>query len=147
MKAARRRRLLQVLGLALLGGLFVALVVSALVDDTGAYLSPSQLAEQPRPAGARLSVGGWVRKGSWQQSQLDHSFTLIDAGAELQVQYRGILPDLFAEGEAAVASGRLLAGGVLAADEVLARHDENYRPPGVEPPPASERATSGSAPY
>ena len=140
----RKRRLLQALGLTVVGSLFALLVIFALIQDTGAFVSPSDLTESPRTPGTRLSVGGWVVAGSWQREQLQHRFTLADADAQVQVLYRGLVPDLFTEGEAAMATGRWQSDGTLLADTVLARHDENYRPPGVDPlPPGRAGEYSG----
>lgn len=134
MNAVRRRRLLQTLIFIGIGAAFAALVISSLTGDTGAYLSPSQLTQRPRPAGAALTLGGWVKRGSLNADGLQYRFVLADSSAEAVVHYEGILPDLFAEGEAAIAEGRLAEDGSVRASRILARHDENYRPPGVEPP-------------
>ncbi|MGI9345044.1 MAG: cytochrome c maturation protein CcmE [Gammaproteobacteria bacterium] len=128
----RKKRWLQVAAMLVVGVLLVTLIIGSLIEDTGAYLVPSQIdASRERWVGSRVVVGGWVQAGSWSRKGLEHQFFLVDDDASLLVKYTGIVPDLFAESEVAVATGRFVAEGYLAADQVLARHDENYRPPGL----------------
>lgn len=93
--------------------------------------TPSQIARGEAPIGKRIRVGGMVEKGSLerQPGQLDLCFVIRDLQKPLKVCYQGILPDLFREGQGVVANGYLDENGSFRAQEVLAKHDENYMPP------------------
>ncbi len=97
------------------------------------FFSPSQVLSGAAPAGQNFRVGGLVVEGSVAREPdgLTVGFTLTDSVATVPVRYKGILPDLFREGQGIVALGRLDPGGVFVAEEVLAKHDENYMPPEV----------------
>jgi cytochrome c-type biogenesis protein CcmE len=119
---------------ALIGvGVAVLLALRAFQDNLMWFYSPSQVARGEAPADKRFRVGGLVVVGSVtrEPGTLTVRFRLTDTLHELPVTYTGILPDLFREGQGIVTHGKLEVGGVFAADEVLAKHDENYMPPDV----------------
>ena len=108
------------------------LVIAAMGENMLYFYSPSQIRAGEAPSGPGIRVGGMVVEGSVERGQgLEVSFSLTDGAATVDVRYAGILPDLFREGQGIVASGVLEAGLGLRADEVLAKHDENYMPPEV----------------
>ena len=108
------------------------LVIAAMGENMLYFYSPSQIRAGEAPSGPSIRVGGMVVEGSVERGQgLEVSFSLTDGAATVDVRYAGILPDLFREGQGIVASGVLEAGLGLRADEVLAKHDENYMPPEV----------------
>ena len=128
----KRRRLW--LLLASVGTLAVAaaLVLTSLSDNLVFFYSPAQIAEKHPPPGRRLRIGGLVEQGSvTRPEKLVTDFVVTDLKATLKVTYRGVLPDLFREGQGVVAEGVLRRDGVFEAREVLARHDETYMPPEV----------------
>ena len=133
MHPQRRRRLLWIVLLLLGLGAVVALSSYALRENINLFFTPSQLAAQEAPEGRRIQVGGLVVQGSVQRSpnSLAVRFLLSDLKATVPVRFTGILPDLFREGQGIVANGEWRAGEVIA-DEVLAKHDENYMPPRVK---------------
>ena len=109
-----------------------ALAVRGLGENMLFFFSPSQFAAGEVPAGQNVRVGGLVVQGSVVRGTgLDVRFALSDGAEDIVVHYEGILPDLFREGQGIVARGRLIENGGFAADEVLAKHDENYMPPEV----------------
>ena len=108
------------------------LVIAAMGENMLYFYSPSQIRAGEAPSGPSIRVGGLVVDGSVQRGQgLEVSFSLTDGAATVDVSYAGILPDLFREGQGIVASGVLESGRRLRAEEVLAKHDENYMPPEV----------------
>jgi cytochrome c-type biogenesis protein CcmE len=111
----------------------VGLVAYALRGNINLFYPPVEVAAGEAPMDTAIRVGGMVVDGSVQRASdsLEVRFSVTDYQATVDIVYEGILPDLFAEGEGVVASGRLSADGVLRADEVLAKHDENYMPPEV----------------
>ena len=133
MHPARKQRLYLVLFIALFSSIAVGLVVYALRGNINLFYPPADVAAGLAPAGQPIRVGGMVREGSIQRAEdsLAIRFQLTDYEANVDVVYVGILPDLFAEGQGAVASGVLSDDGVLEASEILAKHDENYMPPEV----------------
>lgn len=133
MHPIRRQRLLLVLFIVLFSSAAVGLVTYALRGNINLFFPPAQVAEGKAPVGKPIRVGGMVVEGSVQRSSdsLEIAFQLTDYKAQVDVVFEGILPDLFGEGQGAVASGLLGADGVLRASEVLAKHDENYMPPEV----------------
>jgi cytochrome c-type biogenesis protein CcmE len=132
MKPRHKRLILIVGGVAVLtiAGLFV---LNAFRSNLVFFLSPSEVLAGKAPANSTFRVGGLVEKGSVvkQPDSLRVAFTVTDLSQKLRVEYEGILPDLFREGQGVIAQGRLTAPGVFRADEVLAKHDENYMPPEV----------------
>ena len=105
------------------------LVLNALRDSIVFFSTPQMVAEKQMPVGKRFRLGGMVEQGSLVRGDnLAVSFKVSDGGATLPVNYKGILPDLFREGQGVVAEGAMDASGVFKADTVLAKHDENYMP-------------------
>jgi cytochrome c-type biogenesis protein CcmE len=145
----RRKRLFVVL--AILGGVAasVALAVMASRENIMFYYDPSQVVAGKAPAAKRFRIGGMVVKGSVARKpgDLQVRFVLTDFAHEVPVEYTGVLPDLFREGQGIIAHGTMNANGAFVADEVLAKHDEKYMPPEVAASlkKKTERRT-GSAP-
>lgn len=112
----------------------VALVSYALRQNISLYYTPSQIQQHAAPYQRDIRVGGMVVKGSIYhlQQRLGVRFQISDFHQVVQVYYRGILPDLFREGQGIVVKGQIQANGVLKATEVLAKHDENYMPAEVK---------------
>ena len=132
MKPRHRRLALVVAGMGLLTAA-VVLVLLALEDSVVFFYSPSDLAEREMPPDGRFRLGGLVEADSVVRAAdgLTTTFRVTDLGRTVAVSYRGLLPDLFREGQGVVAEGRLDPDGVFVASEVLAKHDENYMPPEV----------------
>ena len=107
------------------------LVLNAFQSNLVFFFSPSQIAAGEAPKDRAFRVGGMVQAGSLkrQGDGLTVEFIVTDTAKSVPVTYKGILPDLFREGKGVVAQGRLGTDGVFRADEVLAKHDENYMPP------------------
>jgi cytochrome c-type biogenesis protein CcmE len=128
----RKRRRLYFVGLGLLG-LFTAtaLMLTAMEDNIVFFFSPSEMKERQVAPEQRLRVGGLVEDGSVTKSGETITFTVTDTVEKLKIQYTGILPDLFREGQGIVAEGKMGRDGVFMASDVLAKHDENYMPPEV----------------
>ena len=133
MHPVRRQRLIAVIFIVVAASIAVALVTYALRQNINLFYAPSQVSAGEAPENTRIRIGGMVVEDSLERSasSLEASFLITDGPAQVRVTYSGILPDLFAEGEAAVATGELLPDGTFAASEVLAKHDENYVPPEV----------------
>ena len=125
----RRRRLGIVAGIVAAVGVAVALVLNAFNSNLVFFYTPSQVAAQQAPAGRAFRLGGLVQAGSVRREGTQVRFIVTDMARAIPVRYDGILPDLFKEGKGVVAQGRMMAGGVFVAREVLAKHDENYMPP------------------
>jgi cytochrome c-type biogenesis protein CcmE len=138
----RRRRLLLAVTALLLAGIALTLVLRAFSDNIVLYLMPSDVAAGKAQGKDHLRIGGMVEAGSVRRGngpELEVRFVLTDGAHSVPVLFRGkVLPDLFAEGKGAIAQGRLDAQGQLVASEVLAKHDENYTPPGMPHPAASQ---------
>ncbi|MGH6895275.1 MAG: cytochrome c maturation protein CcmE [Geminicoccaceae bacterium] len=126
----RQRLILVIVALVLLGGAG-GLVLFALSDSIAFFVTPSDIASGKVDADKRFRLGGVVVAGSVERNDGTIQFQLTDRVNEVPVRYRGILPDLFREGQGIVAQGVLGEDGVFAASEVLAKHDENYMPPEV----------------
>ena len=127
----KRRRLWLLIGSLGTLGVAAALVLSALNDNLVFFYSPTQVAEKSLGPDRRFRLGGLVEAGSVQKDGQVVRFTVTDTNKTIAVVYRGILPDLFREGQGVIAEGALGSDGVFAAREVLAKHDENYMPPEV----------------
>src|SRR5207237_7588465 len=95
------------------------------------FYSPTQVAEKKPGPERRFRLGGLVEQGSLKKDGLEVRFTVTDLAARTPVVYRGLLPDLFREGQGVIAEGTLGDDGLFTAREVLAKHDENYMPPEV----------------
>ncbi|MGF1474782.1 MAG: cytochrome c maturation protein CcmE [Geminicoccaceae bacterium] len=129
MTSRKRQRLYLVLGALLLLGTATSLVLNALGDNVSFFVSPADLAEKSADENQQFRLGGLVVDGSVKRGEdAEVSFRLTDSEAEVQVVYTGLLPDLFREGQGIIAQGRLLPDGSFRAEEVLAKHDENYMP-------------------
>jgi cytochrome c-type biogenesis protein CcmE len=129
----RKKRLYIVLAIIAGVGIAVALALSALQQNINLFYTPTQIANGEAPQDTRIRAGGLVEEGSVKRSSdsLETDFVVTDGAKSVTIRFSGILPDLFREGQGIVAMGKLDASGVLIADEVLAKHDENYMPPEV----------------
>jgi len=134
MNRQRRNRLILTGGIVALVAVAVGLMLVALQENINLFYSPTQVAQGEAPDNHTFRVGGLVKEGSVQRDtqSLQVRFDLTDGNHQVTVSYTGILPDLFREGQGIVAQGRLGTDGVFQADQVLAKHDENYMPPEVE---------------
>ncbi len=132
MKRKHKRLSFVVVGMALLTAA-VILILFALNDSVVFFYSPSDLAEQDVPPDRRFRLGGLVEENSVVRADdgVTTTFRVTDLSRTVAVSFRGLLPDLFREGQGVVAEGQLDAKGVFVASEVLAKHDENYMPPEV----------------
>ncbi len=129
---ARQKRMLFVAMLVAGVGVFIGLIMMALNENINHFYSPSEIREGKAPAERSFRIGGLVVTGSVKRhtDSLKIEFDLTDGAKNFPVIYVGILPDLFREGQGIVATGSL-KNNVFVADEVLAKHDENYMPPEV----------------
>lgn len=135
MKPHRRNRLLLVVFLVLTSGGAVGLALRALNQNINLFYSPQQIVDGEAPVGRMIRAGGMVLNGSVKHAAhgLTVSFVISDLkNADVPVEYTGILPDLFREGQGVVARGMLNKKGVFVAQQVLAKHDEKYMPPEVK---------------
>ncbi|MEK7843761.1 MAG: cytochrome c maturation protein CcmE [Pseudomonadota bacterium] len=130
MKPRHRKLAIIVSGVSALG-IAAALVLNAFESNMVFFFSPSQVAANEAPVGKSFRIGGLVEEGSIkrQSDGVTVNFVVTDTAKVIPVVYTGILPDLFKEGKGVVAQGKLSTDGVFRADEVLAKHDENYMPP------------------
>jgi len=132
-KPARRKRLFFII--FLITGITVAagFAMYAFNQNLMFYFSPSDVKQGKAPVDKLFRMGGMVVEGSFKKEEksLKVYFDLTDYGKTVSVEYEGILPDLFAEGQGIISRGRLNEQGIFIAEEVLAKHDENYMPPEV----------------
>jgi cytochrome c-type biogenesis protein CcmE len=128
MKRRHKRIAFIVAGVAGLG-VAAYLVASAFRNNLVFFFSPTQVAAREAPVGRTFRIGGLVQEGTLKRDGLKAEFIVTDTAASVPVVYNGILPDLFKEGRGCVAQGKISADGVFHADQVLAKHDENYMPP------------------
>jgi len=133
MNPKRKQRLILVIFLVVGFSVIIGLAMFTLTKNINLFYTPTQIAAGEAPEGARIRAGGMVVEDSVTRDSksLAIYFQLTDYEAKVNVEFTGILPDLFREGQGIVALGRLNNKGVLVADEVLAKHDENYMPPEV----------------
>lgn len=125
----RRKRLVWIaIGLTVLA-VAIGLVLYALNSNIVFFFTPTQIAANEAPQGRAFRVGGMVETGSVVRDGVEVRFRVTDTVKTIPVVYRGTLPDLFREGKGVVAQGKVSSDGVFKADEVLAKHDENYMPP------------------
>jgi len=143
MKPRSKRLLLLACALLLLVGAG-GLVVSAMRQNLVYFYTPIEVSEGKAPVGRTFRIGGMVQAGSVQRDNdgLTVNFVITDTAKQIPVIYRGTLPDLFSEGQGAVAQGKLTSEGIFQASEVLAKHDENYTP--IEAQYALEQAHNAS---
>lgn len=128
---ARHKRLGLIFGGVSVLGIAAWLVLSAFQENLVFFYSPTDVVEGRAPQGRSFRIGGMVELGSIkrQADGLTVGFVVTDTAKSIPVVYRGILPDLFKEGKGVVAQGKLSSNGLFTAEEVLAKHDENYMPP------------------
>jgi cytochrome c-type biogenesis protein CcmE len=129
----RRKRLFAVLAIVAGVAAATALAMLAFEDNLLYFYNPSQVKAGEAPNDRTFRIGGMVTEGSLQRTEgtLKVSFVVTDYQESIPVHYEGLLPDLFREGQGVIAHGRLTGAGEFVADEVLAKHDENYMPPEV----------------
>ncbi|MGN7104415.1 cytochrome c maturation protein CcmE [Ralstonia holmesii] len=127
----RQRRLGILLAALVCAGAATALTLNAFRSNLVFFFSPSQIAAKEAPVAQVFRLGGLVERGSIQRERdgMTIRFIVTDTARGVPVVYHGLLPDLFREGKGVVARGRLGEDGVFVANEVLAKHDENYMPP------------------
>lgn len=127
-------------------GVATAFVLNAFQSNIVFFFTPTQVSAGEAPRERTFRIGGMVQTGSVQRQSdgLTVKFIVTDGAKNIPVNYTGILPDLFREGKGVVAQGRLEANGLFRADEVLAKHDENYMPP--EAQHALDQAAKNTAP-
>ena len=129
----RRKRLLAVVAILIGVGAAAALASLAFKDNLLYFYNPSQVLAGDAPRGRTFRIGGMVTEGSLKRTEgtLAVQFVVTDYRHSIPVRYEGLLPDLFREGQGMIAHGRMNDRGEFIADEVLAKHDENYMPPEV----------------
>ncbi len=129
----RRKRMIGI-AVAFVGvALATVVAMQAFQENMLYFYSPSQIVEGEAPEGKTLRLGGLVETDSVTRTpgELEVRFTVVDANNRIEVAYAGVLPDLFREGQGVIAIGEIEEAGVFRANEVLAKHDENYMPPEV----------------
>jgi len=129
-----RKKRLTLIGLMVAGiGIATWLALNAFDENLMFFFSPSEVVEGKAPSAHPFRIGGLVTKDSVKRKTdgLTTSFSVTDMAKSVTVEYTGILPDLFREGQGIVAMGQLNPEGIFVASEVLAKHDENYMPPEV----------------
>ena len=132
MNPRKRRRLYFAAALVVAGAGGAVLVLGALKDNVLYFYSPSDVATKHVSPGVNFRIGGLVEKGSVSHgAHADVRFVVTDGRASVPVEFHGVLPDLFREGQGIVAMGAMDNGGTFDASEVLAKHDEKYMPPEV----------------
>ncbi|MCH8496881.1 MAG: cytochrome c maturation protein CcmE [Marinobacter sp.] len=133
MHPARKKRLFMVLFLLAGVSIAVALATYAFRQNINLFYDPTEIATGVAPQDVRIRAGGMVEEGSVVRdaSSLLVNFRITDYESSVPMEYTGILPDLFTEGQGVVAMGRLREDGVFVADQILAKHDENYMAPEV----------------
>ena len=133
MTPTRKRRLIAVVVIILGVGTAAVVAMKSLNENLLYFVSPTDVEEQALPAGKRFRLGGLVQGGSLSRASdsLAVKFIVTDGAHSVEVQYDGILPDLFREGQGIIAIGELTSNGHFEASEVLAKHDEKYMPPEV----------------
>jgi cytochrome c-type biogenesis protein CcmE len=130
MRPRQKRFMFIAVGIAAVS-LAVGLVLYALRGNVNLYFTPTQVSNNEVPQGRSFRIGGLVEEGSVKRDKdgLTTNFVITDTHKKIPVTYKGILPDLFKEGKGVVAQGKVESDGVMHAEEVLAKHDENYMPP------------------
>jgi cytochrome c-type biogenesis protein CcmE len=133
MHPVRKQRLILVVTGVIFSSIAIGLIVYAMRENINLFYPPSKIASGEAPHDRNIRGGGCVKPGSVVRAtdSLDIKFVLTDGIADVPVRFSGILPDLFAEGEAAVVNGKVDEKGVFNAEQVLAKHDETYTPPEV----------------
>ncbi len=131
MTPRRKKTIYIIIGALSVLGVAVGLVLYALKNNVSLYFTPTQVFNHEAPQGRNFRVGGLVQQGSLKREGdgLTVNFIVTDTAKSMPVTYRGILPDLFKEGKGVVAEGKLGPDNIFHAEQVLAKHDENYMPP------------------
>ena len=134
MTPRRKQRLILILIVFTGTAVAITLVLLALRENINLFFTPSEVQAGEAPLDTSFRLGGMVVADSIHRSGegLEIRFELTDTAESVTVTYRGILPDLFGEGQGVVTQGRLLSDGTFKAEQVLAKHDETYMPPEVE---------------
>lgn len=130
----RQKRMATVAAIIAGVGIATAFALQAFQQNLLYYYSPTQILAGEAPDARSFRVGGLVQDGSVQRApgSLEVRFTLTDFSNTVGVSYTGVLPDLFREGQGVIARGKMGSDGMFVAEEVLAKHDENYMPPEVK---------------
>ena len=130
----RHRRFLGICLVLLTVGLASFFILKSFQDNLLYYLTPSEVIAGKAPEDREFRIGGLVLTGSFfrQTGSLTSQFILTDGVASIEVSYKGILPDLFREGQGIIARGKFNSTNLFIASEVLAKHDENYMPPEID---------------
>ena len=131
MNKIRKKRLVSVLALLSTSFLGVFLILSALNSNLDYFYTPSELIDIEIPQNKRVKLGGMVEKNSVVRDGTNITFNITDSQETISVSYDGIVPDLFKEGSGIVAYGRII-DNKLVAENIFAKHDENYMPPNIE---------------
>lgn len=149
MKSRHKRIAIIVAGVVLLG-VAATLLLQSFQSNLVFFFSPTEVAEGKAPKQGNFRIGGLVETGSIQRNGTQVKFKVTDTAKTMDVVYTGILPDLFKEGKGVVAQGKQGENGIFVADQVLAKHDENYMPPeaadALEKAKASATMVQGEAP-
>ena len=124
---AKSKRLFVITGIASLLGIAAMLVLGALRDNIVFFYTPSEISQSDRQSGQQLRLGGLVKDGSVEIDGMQSVFIVTDGSADIIVRYNNALPSLFREGQGVVAEGQI-ENGIFMAQNVLAKHDENYMP-------------------
>lgn len=134
MNPKRKKKLVLLTSMVAAVGVAVGLVLYALSENINLFYTPTQIAQGEAPVGQRIRAGGMVVDGSIKRAEdsLQVQFAVTDYEHDVVIQYTGILPDLFREGQGIVTMGSMDDNGIFQATEVLAKHDEKYMPPEVE---------------
>jgi cytochrome c-type biogenesis protein CcmE len=133
MHPIRKQRLIIVAIIVVGASVAAALIAKSLSENLNLFYEPIRVQSGEAPIGRKIRIGGMVMKNSLERvpNSLTARFVVTDYQAQVLVEYTGILPDMFSEEAGTVATGKLNADGVFIADQVLAKHDENYMPPEV----------------
>ena len=131
MNQTRKKRLYNILLVSLFSVSGISLILYSLNSNLDYFFTPTELKEQNISSDKRIKIGGMVLEGSVFRNDSNISFTVTDYESFVKVEFNGIVPDLFQEGSGVVALG-YLNDEVFYAEEVLAKHDENYMPPNIE---------------
>ena len=143
----RRKRMVAVAAIVIGVGAATAVALQAFQENIMYFYSPSQISAGEAPTGRSFRLGGLVTTGSLQRTpgSIEINFVVTDNAESIPVKYSGLLPDLFREGQGVIAHGKLTEEGVFMADEVLAKHDENYMPPEVAETLHAPKAAGGAS--
>ena len=131
MNPVRKKRIYSILFVLLFSVSGISLILYSLNSNLDYFFTPTELKDRNIPADKRIKVGGMVLSGSVERISSSISFVITDYENSIKVEYEGIVPDLFKEDSGVVVLGNL-RDKILYAEEVLAKHDENYMPPNIE---------------